>query len=206
MSQIEADVQPVMRPMMHGQETVLLSPAHARRLARWVWKTALVVDLVVAGERSVPPHFYPDFFKRRWPPNPGAVTWTTAYGGPRRAAFGRGRRFRVEGEHWGPGAGPKGHSRTTTHGFAITFSVFRVVFQALAYYGGDWRPTRDGSAETERLVLRLWPPERSAMMWPKNRYGLGTDGLDRFAMRLDFVDEDSVFVEGDHPTLRSRPR
>lgn len=181
MSDMEDKVKPILEPMMLGKaQTAVLSPRDQVVLSRWAFKMALVADLVLPGPRLIPQEWYKNFYRDHLPPEIGAVIWTTAYGGREKAAHTYRRLLVIPpiGEVMG---------WTETHGFLITFDTFRAVFQVLGYFGGRWQPTGDGGIESQRYLIRLWPPTATAVGWPRNGLALSDSAFLNFPEREDFI-------------------
>lgn len=84
MSNLERETIPILEPMILFEDfrrTIGLSPRDQAILARWAYKTTLVLDFAFPDQPTwIPTSWYADFYRRRWPPNRGVVIWVTTYG------------------------------------------------------------------------------------------------------------------------------
>jgi hypothetical protein len=170
LSVLEGDVQPVLAPLIRGEEHTL-SPDDQPLLAAWAAKTALMLDLA-SGASIVPTGFYYELRQHRTALRSHAV-WVGAYLGSRKAIWAEHR-----GLHLGiePDEPP--------NAFVTTFNVFRVVFQVVGHF------TKGGASLTDRRALALglwpiWPSARKAVSWPRNRLALSDEALADLAVSID---------------------
>ncbi|MDR7417611.1 MAG: hypothetical protein QN178_01720 [Armatimonadota bacterium] len=192
MAELEAQAQPILTPMVLGTTPfTILSPADQVILSRWVFKTVLVANLTLPEQHVIPATTYREFYQNRVPPERGAVIWTAGYSG--RMRWGHFTRhglvlWRRETIGINVATGKEAHTQLP-HTFVTlaTLTTFRALFQVLFYFGGDWTPARVASEQTERIIIRLWPATGTPVLWPKDRYAIGSfDSLDNFSRRSDF--------------------
>jgi len=162
LSVLEKDVQPVLGPLIYGEERTL-SPDEQRRLATWVVKTALMLDLG-GGSPFIPAGFYYDFRLRR-SPLPGQVVWLGAYRDSYYAAWASHQALHV------------GISTSEPlNAFVSTFTAFRAVFQALGHFSRG-----NMNVDDQRLLAaalaRIWPPREEPIDWPPRKLAFGDDSL-----------------------------
>lgn len=170
LSVLENDVQPVLRPMIRGEERSL-HPTGQRLLSTWAVKTALMLDLA-SGTPLVPTGFFHDVRQRR-SALASNVVWVGAYRGSRWAAWAR-----HTGLHIGiPDDEPP-------NAFVTTFTAFRVVLQVVGHF------TKGGARLTDtrslaKALARIWPPSGDSVDWPPGRLAFGDDALEALASSLD---------------------
>lgn len=170
LSVLENDVQPVLRPLIRGEERTL-TPADQRVLAAWAAKTALMLDLA-SGAPIIPTGFYYEFRQLRTA-LPSQAVWLAAYLGKSKAIW---------AEHRGLHLGV--NEAEPPNAFVTTFSVFRVVFQVVGHF------TKGGATFKEGRLLSLglfpiWPARGEAAEWPRNRLAFADDGLAELAASIN---------------------
>jgi hypothetical protein len=162
LSVLEKDVQPVLGPLIRGEES-MLSPAEQGLLAGWAAKTALMLDLA-SGTPVIPIGFYYEFRQLRQA-LPSHVIWLGAYNGARKAVWAEHRPLHlgiVEDEE--------------PNGFVTTFTVFRCLFQVVGHFTTGGATLND----TRLFAHGLWPiaPQcQDAVAWPRQRLAFGDDAL-----------------------------
>lgn len=169
LSVLENDVQPVLRPMIRGEER-RLPPEELRLLSAWAVKTALMLDLA-SGTPFVPTGFYHDVRQRR-----GAlasnVVWVGAYCGSRWAAWAR---------HTGLHIGISNDE--PPNAFVTTFTAFRIVLQVVGHF------TKGSGLTDTRLpakgLARIWPPSEGPIDWPPGRLAFSDEALEALAGSFD---------------------
>jgi hypothetical protein len=162
LSVLENDVQPILRPLIHGEERVL-SPAEQRVLATWAAKTALMLDLA-SGQPVIPSGFYYDLRLGRRA-LPSQVVWLGAYRGPQKAIW-----MEHHARHFGI------DTDLPPNGFVTTFIVFRALFQVAGHF------TKGGATlnDDRPVAAGLWvisPPRPAPVRWPRGRLAFGDDAL-----------------------------
>lgn len=182
MSRMERTVQPFLGTMILGDpSSATLSTIQQRRLAAWAVKLALMLDFAHEKNPIIPPSEYEMFYKRRRP-HSGMTVWLTAY----------------SGSHWGAWA-----HRTSLHHrrrafkavlpapehenlYILTFTVFRVVFQVIHYFGGQGIKVEESWPWTQSLIP-LWPRGNEPVVWPRNNLAFNDHELSLLATRKDFI-------------------
>lgn len=164
LSVLEHDVQPLLGPMLHGQERTL-APDEQRLLAAWAVKTALMLDLS-GGAPLVPTGFYHDFRLHRRALD-SHIVFLAAYLGSRRAVWAQRAGLRIGGI---PDTQPP-------NAFVATFTVFRVVFQVLGHFTVGSATLHGERWPFAPALVQIWPPQDHPVEWPPNRFALGDDAL-----------------------------
>jgi len=169
LSVLEKDVQPVLGPLIHGEERTL-APDEQRLLATWAIKTALMLDLG-GGRPLIPTGFYYDFRLRRCP-LPGQVVWLGAYRDSYYAAWASHQALHVGIS-----------TNEPPNAFVSTFTAFRAVFQVVGHF------TRGNMNVDDRRLLaaalaRIWPPREEPIDWPPRKLAFGDDSLAELAQSI----------------------
>jgi hypothetical protein len=170
LSVLETDVQPILAPMIRGEERTL-SANEQRLLAAWAVKTAMMLDLT-SPTPVIPVGFFQHVRQTR-EALPSNVVWVGGYLGNRKAIWAEHR-----GLHLGiPETEPP-------NGFVTTFTVFRVLFQVLGHF------TKGGATFTEgRLYAAgLWPiapAQREAVDWPRERLAFNDEAVAELAQSIN---------------------
>lgn len=166
LSVLERDIEPLLGPMMMGQERPL--GLHDQvRLATWAVKTALMLDLA-SGKPIVPRGFYHALRLERIP-HENNVVLCGAYLGSRKAIWADFRPLGLASRADGAPAG-----------FVATFGVFRLVFQVIGHFTNSETTLNDRRALSVGL-LRLWPQESACVKWPRDRLAFNDDALSELA-------------------------
>ena len=169
LSVLEKDVQPVLTPLIRGQESTL-SPAEQRLLAAWAAKTALMLDLA-SGTPVIPTGFYYEFRQLRQALR-SHVVWLGAYNGARKAVWAEHRPL-----HLGIAENEE------PNGFVTTFTIFRCLFQVVGHFTVGGATMND----TRLIAHGLWPiaPQRQEQIsWPRQRLAFGDDALSELAASI----------------------
>src|SRR6266498_85751 len=164
LSVLEKDVQPLLAPMLHGQERPL-SPDEQRLLATWAVKTTLMLDLS-SGTPLVPTGFYHDFRLQRRALDSHIVLLAASLGS-RRAVWAQHAGLRIGGI---PDGGPP-------NAFVTTFTVFRVVFQVFGHFTVGRASLHGEGWPFAPALLRLWPPWDHPVDWPPGRLAFDDESL-----------------------------
>jgi len=170
LSVLEKDVQPVLAPLIRGEERTL-TVDEQRVLAAWAAKTAFMLDLA-SGTPVIPTGFYYELRQLRTA-LPSHVVWLGAYNGSQKAIWAEHRPLHI-------GIA----SDEEPNGFVTTFIVFRCLFQVVGHF------TRGGATMNDtRLIARgLWsiaPPRADAIRWPRDRLAFGDDALTELAASIN---------------------
>ena len=181
MSRLEGEAAPILTPMILAEQpTIELRPEAQLVLARWVLKTALMADFLYA-HRVFGQEWYSGYYEHRHPPDQ-CVIWTAAYLGKTAAVHLRRADAFVESFPLAPDGEVLGDSAAKASGVLVTFNVFRVVFQVLAYGGGVY--FHPGTSPTDDITHRIWPVSGATLQWPPHGRALGDTGLVSFATRF----------------------
>ncbi len=170
LSVLEKDAQPILAPLIRGEERTV-SPNEQRLLAAWAVKTALMLDLA-SGRSIIPTGYYYNFRQVRQA-LPSQIVWLGAYNGSQKAIWAEHRAL-----HFGiaPDEEP--------NGFVTTFTLFRCLFQVVGHF------TRGGATMNDTRVLArgLWPiapPRAQEIRWPRDRLAFGDDARDDLAASIN---------------------
>jgi hypothetical protein len=151
MSVSEKKAKPLLAPVMQGRSATW-STTDRETVARWAFKTALMIDRSTAHvrHRVVPADHFHHLYKQQVPPQGAAVDLlhyeptdatdlSTSLSGSERM-----------------------HSNGNAIGYRVTFNVASLVFVVAAVNDGTQilLPPTDGTAE------RLWPLQRFTFTWP----------------------------------------
>jgi hypothetical protein len=170
LSVLERDVQPILAPMIRGQE-VTLRADEQRLLATWAAKTAFMLDLG-SDAPIIPTGFYYEFRQLRAPLS-SQIVWLGAYLGRKKAIWAEHRPLLLSRD-----------TDSCPNGFVSTFSVFRVVFQVVGHFTRGQATLRDS-----RLMSRgLWtitPASPHPRAWPRNGFAFSDEGLEELATSIE---------------------
>lgn len=160
MSDMEAKTRDLLEPMLLGTRTRPLSVPEQKRVATWVYKTAIMLALAHSDdERFVPKEDYRFLYEQRVPPE-GTYVWIAAvatdldgknysagYSRPQRLDFWKSDGTSVEG-----------------HGYRLPFSILSLVCEVIRDpHGGKItkpRPLRDVWTRVRPISDGAWPPGR----------------------------------------------
>jgi hypothetical protein len=169
MSDLEQEVRPLLEPMLHG-ETRILDGERQVLLARWAFKTTVMLEFTHPQERAIQPADTSWLYEQREPPQ-NAMIWIASYRGVARNSFYRHDVMqpltprpesgaplppdRVVREHDAPLEPPVA--------YGVNFGVRHVAFQLF----GTTRPNHKfGHVGLAAAVFeQLWPL-RPAFTWP----------------------------------------
>jgi hypothetical protein len=189
MSQLEADMRPLLRDLVQGHP-VVMSPLQQERVAAWVHKTALVLSLTNrSGYQYFTAEDYSTFHAHRCPPA-GTQIWLAAYDGPQQWTTWT-RRRAVEITHK-----PSGEQRD---GYVMIATLGRLV---LAQVSSRWDTPPPGwkgvPPRFARLLVSAWPRSAQSRTWPP------PDTLDEIGLQ-QLSDFFSVGFDATKPGPLSRP-
>jgi hypothetical protein len=85
MSDLEQEVRPLLEPMLHG-ETRILDGERQGLLARWAFKTTVMLEFTHPQERAIQPADTSWLYEQREPPQ-NAMIWIASYRGVARNSF-----------------------------------------------------------------------------------------------------------------------
>jgi len=167
LSVLEGDVQPVLAPMIRGEDRSL-DLREQRLLATWAAKTALMLALVQDGS-GIPEGYYHDLRLRR-EPLPSHAIWLGAYCDNRWAGWSETHPLRISVPE-----------DALPNGFVTTFTAFRVVFQVVGHFASGEATIRDTRWQFAPAIHQLWPAGQEEIAWPRGGYALGDESLRAFA-------------------------
>ena len=161
---LENDVQPVLAPLIRGEEQTL-APGEQQLLATWAVKTALMLDLW-SGKPLIPTLFYYDLRLQRRP-HEGQLVWFGAYRGWQAALA------------WQDGLHVGISDEEPPNAFVSTFTAFRVVFQVAGAF--DRGITFNDRRLLAAALTRVWPPSGQPADWPRKKLAFGDESLAELA-------------------------
>jgi hypothetical protein len=161
MSVLEAQVQPILGPMLSDQPCVLTAVDQAA-IATWATKTALAMQgLNIGGERVFSETQY-RWFERHQMPLPGSHVWLSRYTDR--------SRWPISAHQWGmtlgPADGPPLHPGDPMNGFGVAFAVGPVAFWLVGYDVPGGPHTQAGSDDKQLLI---WPALGADVRWPPQK-------------------------------------
>ncbi len=165
---LENDVQPVLAPLIRGEER-MLSSKDQHLLAAWAVKTALMLDLF-SGKPVIPTGFYYNFRLRRCP-HEGQIVWLGAY---------RDWHYAAWAQHGGLHVGVSADE--PPNAFVSTFTAFRVVFQVAGAF--DRGITFNEGRLLAAALARVWPPSEQSVDWPPKKLAFGDESLAELAQSV----------------------
>jgi hypothetical protein len=166
LSVLESDVQPILAPMMRGEDRTL-SAVEQRLLGTWAVKTAMMLDLA-SPTPVIPVGFFQQFRQVR-EALPRNAVWLGAYLGHKKAIWAEHRAL-----HLGI---PKGES---PNGFVTTFTVFRVLFQVVGHFTKGGAKFKEGRL----YAAGLWPiapRQRETVDWPREGLAFNDEAIEKLA-------------------------
>ncbi len=171
MSRLEERMQPLLTPLMLGEDHRLLSIEDQRLIAVWATKTALMISLI--GQKSGPgevhrvsDEHYRRFYERR---EPLGLVFLAAYEGPTPTWFG-------QSDFWVRKDNP-----ALAEGYCLTTQIGCLVFQIINGHGlqdADIRP----DVGSRGNVIKIWP-STGMKRWPP-LFALNEATLESFATAL----------------------
>lgn len=187
MSELETRVRPALEPMILGRLPVALTPVMQAMLARWAFKTAVMIDLFKpSADRDYGPREYRMLKDRHlfsgMPVlrDPLVMVWTAAYQGPAAGYSSLSSAFPFVTP---PTYTPEGIVATpgnTTRGVSHTLRLMHVLFQVLVVERGAYPIL---SVSSPPASIRLAPPTRTAAEWPFHGEAFGDADIDKFVKR-----------------------
>lgn len=178
MSQFEQTVQPLLTPNIKGEPTRWALPAEHTIVARWAFKTALMLDRsVIPDHWTTPDKDFKYLFKHQRPPPSVSILLGWYEPEPQEEVFA------VWAGSARTGPGQKASTGEELDGYRLTFSVGHAIFQV---YG--LTRTSTGRFLSERTITmdgqlvrdafrRLWPHTLVAHDWPPRGLKFTTSGL-----------------------------
>ena len=185
MSQLENDeARPAMQDMILSDNPVSLSPKRVQSIARFAFKTAVILNHCDSHRNP----FFTSFARRRFATTleipDGVQVWLAAFKG---RSLGDSTLKSRYAESY-----PDAMNRFEM--FTLTFSVGYLVFQLLATKWSDplWAgrlssPTYTQDRASYRISIPIWPHGRGTVSWPPPRL-LTMKSIWRFCDRLEHAD------------------
>jgi hypothetical protein len=167
MEDLEAEVRPVLIPMLEDK-AVVLDAIQQHTLAKWATLRAMMAQHAhPPGKQAIPAATYHRFYRTRTLPV-GAQVWTGRYGG---AGGWPTDYHHVELFHSGPGR----PEPASPNGYVAAFSVG---YAAFLYWGHEIEdgPVLDIGGDLSRYFVPVWPPT-APVDWPPPGV-LGANGLE----------------------------
>lgn len=168
--------------------SVRLSETVQETLARWAVKTALVMDHVIGDGPSIHPEVARHFYELQ-NPGPATAVGLAAYLGTTKIAHAQQVELVEDTNH--PlttfvEGGDLDDAEARYSPFVITtFTLYRVVFQVLTYWGRPRVPLRRGP-DWEDRIIRIWPPLSPTVEWPANALAFDDAALEGFCSGVFF--------------------
>jgi len=178
MSRVEGAAKPLLTPVILNKRTRWESAAEQLVVARWAFKTALMLDSASRPERqNAPANDFKDFFQTRKPPQGVTIDLAHYEPEPGEEAFAAWADM-----SWaGPGDNPR---RRDAQGYRVTFSVGYAIFQVHRIIGPNsatqrWERVVYRNGEPLADVFRpLWPLTLHVHEWPPSGLAFSTNGLE----------------------------
>jgi hypothetical protein len=178
MGQSEAEARRLLTGALHG-EAVRWHADDQLKVARWAFKTALMLDRSSLASRVAPPTHFTHLYNEQAPP-PSVVIYMAHY-------------FPEEGDlHLGvlgSAFRPTGIDLSLyPEPYQITFSVGQVVFEVCGHSGSALLEVKRAGVRTSGLIViehdvfrQLWPLRPATFEWPPQGGYLGTHNLQTLA-------------------------
>lgn len=160
MSDMEASTKDLLEPLLLGSRTRLLSIPEQKRIATWVYKTAIMLALAHPKEdHFVPPADYRFFYEHRRPPN-GTFIWLAAVA------------TNIDGQIYSAGFSRPQRLDFTKHGVPVEGHGYRIPFSVLSLVAEVIRDPHGGKLMKPREFSDIWTRVRpiSSGDWPPKRW------------------------------------
>lgn len=178
MSDFEQTVKPLLTPAIRGEPVKWATAAEQKIVARWAFKTALMVDRSQRpSEWTAPDRHFKYLYEHREPPASSSIFLAHYAPQPGEVFYAA-----WAGTAW-TAAGGDFSSRDKIHGFRVTFSVGHAIFRTY----GHSRDDEDGFVMTPFLALgdqliedtyrQLWPLQPRPHEWPPQGANFATSAL-----------------------------
>lgn len=173
MSRAEQEAMPLLAQIIRGKPARWGQPDQ-RKVARWVMKTALMLDRSSVASRVAPAEHFSFVYEKQAPPA-SAVVYLAKYFPVGEAQIG------VLASSFRPtGVDP----RLYPNPYQITFSVGQAIFQVFGHSGTAPLEIRRARYRQSRLIVpvvdqfrQLWPVNQLFYEWPPQCGHLGTHNL-----------------------------
>jgi hypothetical protein len=178
MSRLEVRVKPLLCEALGGGRAEW-TPRDQRRIATWLYKTAIVMDLATGGSR-VPPEHYRFLRKNVHPPQRSRV-WLAVYA-PHDLALGKTNSGGIQPMYLTFDGLVTGYR---VNGYGLTATIGHLAFQVVGYEGRENlhfdQPPILGVAPND-YNAELWPVRPTSLAWPL-RMGFDKPNLGLYAER-----------------------
>jgi hypothetical protein len=174
MAALEAELKPLLQDLMRC-ETTLLTPVKQRRLATWVFKTALMIQKANPGVPVIPDAHYAEFYERKVPPTDTILVIACVEMPP-----GSGRVIDTKIATVTP------HSEQHFDSYyLVTIRILNLAFQVVGILGRRM-PIADLAFAARHEGIDRLSPATGRFSWPSGifRQQNETDPLDEFHLRL----------------------
>lgn len=178
MSRSESDGKRLLLPMIHGH-AIHWDAAQQASVARWTFKTALMLDRSSLASRVAPLHHFRFLFEHQSPPETVTLYIARYFPGAGEDHVG------VIGSSYRPtNVNPRLYPRP----YQITFSIGQAVFQVFGHSGTARVEIRRAGQLNSGLVVpltdvfqQLWPIRIEEFAWPSAGGHLDTRSLQALA-------------------------
>jgi hypothetical protein len=178
MSRSETEAKALLPPVIRG-ESILWDSAQQARVARWAFKTALMLDRSSVASQVAPRHHFRFLFKQQSPPESVTIYLARYFPGAGEDQVG------FIGSSYTP-TGVNPHLYPDP--YQITFSVGQAVFQVVGHSGTAPVEIRRAGQLDSGLVIpindlfrQLWPIRAHDFAWPPDGGHLNTLSLEALA-------------------------
>ncbi|MFZ0382700.1 MAG: hypothetical protein WCD11_33685 [Solirubrobacteraceae bacterium] len=178
MSRSESEAKTLLPPMIRG-EPIHWDSAQQARVARWAFKTALMLDRSSLASRVAPPHHFSFLFEQQSPPASVTIYLARYFPGASEdhvGVIGSSYRPTVVNPHLYPDP------------YQITFSIGQAVFQVFGHSGAARIEIRRAGQLDSGLIVpvsdffhQLWPIRAEDFAWPPAGGHLNTPSLQALA-------------------------
>jgi hypothetical protein len=177
MSVFEQTAKPLLIPVIKDTPTVWASDAEQRLVARWAFKTALMIDRANRPhQHTVPEEVFRYLFSYHKPPPSTTILLARYKPEPGEDFF-----LAWAGSSWMAAHRPDGED---LKGYRITFSVGHAIFQIYGHLPVDTddlvyeREIALGDRPIEDAMRPLWPLRFAPHAWPPRGAKFATSGLE----------------------------
>jgi hypothetical protein len=178
MSRSENEGKTLLPPIIRG-DAILWDTAQQARVARWTFKTALMLDRSSLASRVAPMHHFRFLFEHQSPPESVTLYLARYFPGVGQDHVG------LIGSSYRPSSV---NPRLYPNPYQITFSIGQAVFQVFGHSGTAPVEIRRAGQLNSGLVVplsdvfqQLWPIRTKDFEWPSAGGPLDTPGLQALA-------------------------
>lgn len=176
MSQFEQTVGPLLTPIFRGQSVSWSAESDKLRIARWIFKTALMIDRSHKPRYwTAPENHFGYLYKHRKPPPSATINLGLYVPAPDERPWAA-----WTSSAW---ASIKSRSGAELNGYRVTFSVGHAIFETYAHSDierGDLifdRGMTFGGKPVSDAFRRLWPMTPDPHAWPPLGMPFTNEGL-----------------------------